>query len=272
MRAAGRKANQHIPHLHRSAGDQLLLLHHTNAEPGEVVFAAAIEPRHLRRLAPCQRAARQLATPGDASNHPLGDIHIQCPGGVVVEKQKRLRSAHQHVVGAHRDEVLPHGVMPIVFEGELELGAHPICARNQKRLSIPRRQGRDRGKPPETAPHLRPMRFPNGPGNATHKIVARIHIDPSIAIRERHAAPAQERKAKSVRLSNPRQDRFAGLPNRLSELAPETGLRREGILPSLSADGRFPHWGKRAGARQGRQDAFPPEEKKRLPIAPTTAL
>jgi hypothetical protein len=100
-------------------------------EACDVVIGERVHPRHLRRLATDQRAARipaGLGDPLDELRQVLGD---ELAGGVVVEKEEGLRAAAEDVVDAVVDEVHTDAAMPPGGDRDLDLGADRIGARGE---------------------------------------------------------------------------------------------------------------------------------------------
>src|SRR2546421_531927 len=69
-----------------------------------------------------------------------GDLRIEFAAGEIVEKEQRLGALYEHVVGAHRYKIDADGVVAAEGEGELQLGAHAIRARDQYRVTVFLRQ------------------------------------------------------------------------------------------------------------------------------------
>ncbi len=125
---AGRgQANDDVPlALVVQARQHLVAVHGPHREAGQVVVAFAVHARHLRRLAADQGRAGQEAALGDARDHPLGHVHVQLGGGVVVEEHQGLGALGQQVVHAHGYQVDADVVVAARFDGDLQLGADPV--------------------------------------------------------------------------------------------------------------------------------------------------
>ena len=189
MRAARGEPEQRVSGDDRAAVDDALFLHHADAEAGEVVLALGIHAGHLGGLAADQRAATELAAARDALHHLRGELDVELAAGEIVEKEQRLRALHEHVVHAHRHEVDAHAVVALLLEGELELRADAVGARNQHRLAI---FLRDLAQPAEAADageHLGAQRAARERLDRFDQRVAGVDVDAGVAVGEafRHA-------------------------------------------------------------------------------------
>src|SRR6185437_836674 len=115
----------------RAAVERLAALDGAHREPGEVVIALRIHARHLRRLAPDQRAADLAASARDAGNDGAARRHIELAGGEIVEEEQRLGALHDEIVDAHGDEVGADGVVATGGYGNFELGADAVGGGDQ---------------------------------------------------------------------------------------------------------------------------------------------
>jgi len=118
------------------AVDDLALLHHADAEAGQVVVLAFVHAGHLGGLAADQRAAGQFAAGADAGDHGGGHVDVELAGGVVVEEEQRLGAAHHQVVDAHRHQVLADAVVLVEVQRQAQLGADAVGAGHQHRLLV----------------------------------------------------------------------------------------------------------------------------------------
>jgi len=64
--------------------------------------------------------------------HRLCNVHIQLAGGVVVQEEEGFGAGGDDVVHAHGHQVDAYGVVLAHVECQLQLGAHPVRARNQE--------------------------------------------------------------------------------------------------------------------------------------------
>jgi len=166
----------------RAAVDDALLLHHADTEAREVVFALGVHAGHLRGLAADQGAARLLAALRDALDHAGGDPGVELAAGEVVEEEQRLRALHQHVVRAHRHQVDADAVVPVQLEGELQLGADAVGARDEHRVLVLRRQLAQRAESADAGEHLGPQRAPRERLDRLDQGVARVDVDARVAV------------------------------------------------------------------------------------------
>src|SRR5450759_2553188 len=128
VQAGGTQPDDPVLGHHPRTVDDLVLLDHADAEARQVVVVLLHHAGVLGYLAAGERAAGLYAavrhTPhylGDPRRHDL-------PRGDVVLEEERLGSAGDDVVGAHGDQVDPHGIVFIEHLGELYLGAHAVGA------------------------------------------------------------------------------------------------------------------------------------------------
>ena len=116
------------------------LLDRADREAGEIVVAVPVVLRHLRGLAPEQRAPGLAAAVGDARDDRWGGVLVELAGCEVVEHEQRLRALRQEVVDAHRDQVEPGDLMAAALRfKQLQLGADAVGRRDQQRLLEARR-------------------------------------------------------------------------------------------------------------------------------------
>ena len=180
--AAAGQADEHVAGGKRSAVDDPAAFHHADAEPCQVVVATLIESGHLGGLAAYQRAAGQFAAAGDALDDPLGHIHVERTGGVVVEEQERLGAGDQHVIDAHGHQILADAIVPVVVDGELQLGADAVGAGDQDGLAVFLGEPGQSGEAAEPGQLLRAARRLGGGSNASDQFVAGLDIHPGVAV------------------------------------------------------------------------------------------
>ena len=112
------------------------------------------------------------------------DFDLELATGEVVEKEQRLRALHHHVVHAHRHEVDTDAVVALLLEGELELGADAVGARNQHRLAVFLRDLAQRAEAADAGEHLGPQRAARERLDRFDQRVARVDVDAGVAIGE----------------------------------------------------------------------------------------
>ena len=137
VRPARGEAEQRIAGRYRAPIEDALLLHHADAEPGEVVFAFRIHAGHLGGLAADQRAAGHARSRGNALDHVLADLQSRA----CRTRNSRERTAARRPARGRRSTLIATRSMPTVSwrvegERELELGADAVGARDQHRLLV----------------------------------------------------------------------------------------------------------------------------------------
>ena len=120
----------------RAAVDDLIALDDADAEAREVVVAFAVEARHFRRFPARERAAGQFARACDTFDHALGDVDVEARRSVVVQEQERFAAGDEHVVHAHRNQILADAVVPVLIDREFEFCADAVGAGDQHGLAI----------------------------------------------------------------------------------------------------------------------------------------
>src|SRR2546421_3332032 len=189
MRPAGSEPEDHIARYDGAAIDDAILLDHADAEPGEVVFARRIHAGHLGRLAADQRAAGEFAAARNALDDLRGDLRIEFAAGEIVEKEQRLGALYEHVVGAHRYKIDADGVVAAEGEGELQLSAHAIRARDQYGVTVFLRQLAQRAETTDSRQDFGAQRFTRVRLDRLDQRIAGVDVDPGVAVGEafRHA-------------------------------------------------------------------------------------
>ena len=184
MHAAGGDADQHIARLHRACpGQDGVALHRAHGKSGQIEIALGVEAGHFRGLAADQGAAGFLAGARDAFHHDGGGVHVQLAGGVIVEKEKRLRALHHDVVDAHGDQILADAVKTACVDGELELGADAVGARHQDGvLEAGRLKVEQPAKAAQVGVGAAPARGPRGRADALDQRLAGVDIHARVFI------------------------------------------------------------------------------------------
>ena len=184
MRAAGGDADQHVAGADLAGIDQFRFFHRTHGEAGQVVFARRVHVGHLGGFTADQRAAGDFTAFGDAGHDIHGGLDVELAGGEIVEEEQRFRALHQHVVHAHRDQVLADAVVAVELLGQDQLGAHAVGAGDQHRLAIAAREVEQAAEQAHAAQHFRAHRALHQRFDALDDLVARIDVDAGIAIGE----------------------------------------------------------------------------------------
>ena len=187
MRPGGGEADDRIPGLHPRTVDDRVLLHHADAESGEIVVLAVVHAGHLRGLASHQRSARLHAALHDPAHHRLGDRHAQLAGGVVVEEEQRLGALHHDVVGAHRHQIDADRVVAAAVDRESQLRAHAVGARHQHRTLEAGWQLDQRSKAADAGKHFAPLRAAHQRFDALNELISGVYVDAGIAVGETRA-------------------------------------------------------------------------------------
>ena len=182
MRARGRQRDQHIARLDLGAIDQLLLLGNGDTEAGQIEITVLVHAGHLCGLAADQRTTGLLAALGNALDDRRGDAGIELAGGVVIEEEQRLGAVDQHIVDAHRDQILAQPFDPSGFDTQPQLGADAIGAGHQHWLLVLLRQGHQRAETTDAAEHFRPMGRLDDLLDVIDQRVAAIDIDAGIGV------------------------------------------------------------------------------------------
>jgi hypothetical protein len=102
----------------------------------------------------------------------------------VVEEEDRLGAEHEDVVHAHRDEVDADGVVLLQAEGELQLRAYAVGARDHHRLAVLLRHFDQRAESADAAEDLGAHRAFREGLDALDEGVARIDVHAGVAIGE----------------------------------------------------------------------------------------
>ena len=108
-----------------------------------------------------------LAAFGDARDHALGDAVVELAGGEIVEEEQRLGALHDQVVDAHRDQVDADGIVPVMVDRQLELGADAVVGGDQQRIAVARgARVEEPAEPAEFARRRRAARWPSPAGRS----------------------------------------------------------------------------------------------------------
>src|SRR6185295_3717945 len=136
VQTRGRQSDQYVARANGLPREHSLALHHAHDEPGQIVFAGSIHPRHLRGLAADQGAA-VITAPARHARHNLGrDLRIQLPHREIVQKKQRYGTLHRDIVNAVVDQIFAYGGMLSGHESQLELSADPVGRRHQHRIFV----------------------------------------------------------------------------------------------------------------------------------------
>ena len=134
MDAGGGEAQDDVALFDQLRADHLGAVDDAHAKAREVVVVFGHDTGVLGDLAAHERAVGLLAALCDAADdlgHLLG---LELADGDVVEEEQGLGAAGEDVVDAHGHEVDAAAVVAVDHLGQLELGAHAVCARDHDRV------------------------------------------------------------------------------------------------------------------------------------------
>ncbi len=182
MRTGAGQANQTGTRDQVCAADNLSFFDHANTKPCQIVVAIAVETRHFCGFSTNQRAAGKLTASSDAFDYPLGSIHIELAGRVVIKEQKGFGTGHQHIVGAHGHQILANLIVAIEIDREFQLGADTVGACDQDRLAITTGQFCKGSKSADTAKLFGASGGASSRGNSLHQFIAGIDVYTRVTI------------------------------------------------------------------------------------------
>jgi hypothetical protein len=136
VRSARRQADQDVTRADGAAVDDARFLYDADTKTGQIVIGFGIHAGHFSRLAADERCAGLAAAFCNPGDNPPRRIHLELPGGVVVQKKQRLGTQHGDVIDAHGNQIDADRVVTPHLDRQLELGAYPVGARDQHRLAI----------------------------------------------------------------------------------------------------------------------------------------
>ena len=134
VETGGGQANEAIPCFDLRSVEHLALLHCSNDEAGQIVFAIGVQARHLSGFAADEGTAIGAAAAGDTADDGTGDIGIELADGKVVEEEERLGALHHNVVDAVVDQVFADGIVAAGQKCYLELSTNSIGRTDQHRF------------------------------------------------------------------------------------------------------------------------------------------
>ncbi len=189
MQPGRRQADESI------AGDDALSVDQPGArncaddESRHVVLAISIEAGHLGGLATEQRAAVLTACRGKAFDNLDRDVRIKTAGRKVVEEEERRSTLDEDVVDAVIDEIATDRSMLAGHEGDLQLRADTVGARDEHRIldagGIHAEQTAERADVRQDARGIGPLRQSS---NASDDFVAGVDVYASLAVIHRWCA------------------------------------------------------------------------------------
>ena len=166
------------------AVDDGIFLDDADAEAGEIVIGAVVHAGHLCGFAADQSAAGLHAPLHDARDDAFADADIEFPAGVVIQEKQGLGALHDHVVGAHGDQIDAHAVRgALSVDGQAQFGADAIGSRYQHRFAVAIQRHLDQSaEAADAAQHLGPHRAFDSRLDSLDKFVAGVNIDPGVAV------------------------------------------------------------------------------------------
>src|SRR6185437_4918468 len=182
----GGEADHSVAGTHGTAVDDRVLLHDADAESGKIVVLTVVNARHLRGLPANEGGTGLRAALDDAAHHGFRHIDPKLAGGVVVEKEERLRALHGDIVGAHGHQIDADRIVPPGVYREAQLRADAIGPGHQHWVPVTRWQLHQRAEAADAGQHLRPSRTRDERLDALDELVAGVDVDTGVAIR--HAA------------------------------------------------------------------------------------
>ena len=153
-------------------------------EPGDIVLAVGVEAGHLGGLAAEQRAAVLAAGAGEPLDHLHRDGGLEPAGRQVVEKEERPRALDEDVVDAVVDEIDADGAVDARHEGDAQLGADAVGARDEHgilrspaapRWNSPPNEPMSDRTPGVNVPRARDL-------DPAHDLVARVDVDACLLV------------------------------------------------------------------------------------------
>ena len=104
-------------------------------------------------------------------------MRLQFTGAKIIEEEQRFRAQHGDVIDAMVHEVRADGVVLILLEGDLELGADAVHAADENRFAIFFHVQREQAaEAADLAEHLAAMRAGEQLGQGGFDFVAEINI------------------------------------------------------------------------------------------------
>ena len=190
MEAGRGDAEHRVGRPHPGAVEDAGLLHHADAETGQVVLAFGVEPGQLRRFAADEGTAGPDASFGDAGDDLLAFLGAQLAGREVVEEDERLGPADHHVVDAHRHQIDADRLVPAALEGDLQLGADAVGARDQDRLGVTAGDLEKSAESADPGEDLGPHRAAGVGLDPLDQRIPLVDVHARVAVGERHGGRA----------------------------------------------------------------------------------
>ena len=111
MDPGGGKTDEHIAGFRVPAGDQVLLIHDSYRESGQVIFVHRIESGHFGRLAADQGRSRLLTAFRHAADDGCDLLRFIFAAGDIIQEKQRLPARAGDIIHTHGYTVDTDGVM-----------------------------------------------------------------------------------------------------------------------------------------------------------------
>src|SRR5207237_2032634 len=126
----------------------------------QIVFSRLINYRHLRGLTANERATSRATGLGKSTQHLRENARLQLFRADIVEKKKRPCAENGDVIDTVIHQIGTDGVVFVRGEGDFQLGADAVDARDQHRFTHPAEIRREQPtEPSDFSQHLSSMRF-----------------------------------------------------------------------------------------------------------------
>ena len=185
MHAARRQTDNNIARRNAFTGDDFFTIDETDGESRQVIIARRVKAGHFRRFPTQKRAAGFLTGRRDTFHNGCDLFRNEFTGRNIVEKEKRTRALHEHVIHAHRHAVLPDRGMFAAINGQPQLGADAIRTGHQHRLFHgDRAQRKKSSETADIAQYSIGIGRLHGVFHQFHRPISRVNIDAGGGIRQ----------------------------------------------------------------------------------------
>ncbi len=177
MQAARHQSKNDVTRSNFAAVDDFAVVNHSDDATGEIVFAFAIHPGHLRGLAADECAASGSTRAGKSTQQLIENALFKFFAANVIEKEKRTRAEHSDVVHAMIDEIGADCAVPVHRECNFQFRADTVDARCQYRIAHPGKlYSKQTAEAAGFTEHFRPVRLPDELPDSSFELVAKIDI------------------------------------------------------------------------------------------------
>src|SRR6267142_675036 len=156
-------------------------------KPGNVILTVSVEAGHFGRLTTDQRTACLFAPSGNAFDNGDDNIGVEPSRSDVVHEEKRPCALHKNVVHAVIDEIRPDRIVTIHHDGDFQLGADAVRARNEHRALHSAEVAREHS--PERADvgdHPRRKNIPRQVANPFLRGIRSVDVDAGVFVCDAH--------------------------------------------------------------------------------------